>query len=140
VAFTFDRYRSLKQELESVGVFTRENIRGVNDYNDAMSKLYNGGVNSILAIKLDCDFPRTYKKSSMGISLSESEIQERAALLNNWMGKLLKAFQKFSPAAQQKIVDFLELNCKELHAGDNEDVMQLNFHDQANCSKVYILM
>lgn len=140
VSYPFDKYRSLKQDLEETGVFTRDNTRGANEYNEKTTKLYSSGSNPMLAIILDCDFPRTYKRSSLGFALSEQQLHERRALLNNWLGNLLKAFLKVSPNAQAQITDFLGLMVRDVHITDNEDVSLLNLQDQNNTSKIFLLM
>lgn len=140
IGYPFDRYRTLKQDLETAGVFTKENIRGLNDFNDRSSKLYPAGSNPVMGIRLDCDFPRTYKRSSLGLALLEEQLAERVALLNNWLGHVMRAFSKFSPNAQSLVIDFLGLTVRDAHVNDLDISSQLNLQDQVVVSKIFLAM
>ena len=142
VAYAFDKYRSLKQDLETVGIFTKEKecVKAANDFNERSSKLYAAGSTPVMAIVLDCEFPRTYTRSSLGLSLTDQQLAERIALLNHWMGHLMKSFYKFSPTAQTQIIDFLGLTIRDPHVNDIDDTSQLDLQDQVIVSKIFLSM
>ncbi len=112
-----------------------------------MSQFYNITLNDAIdgngqAIILDCDFPRVYRRSSLGFSLSKEHLYDRLVLLNHWMGNLLQHFYHFIPSAQEKIADFLGLIFKELHINDHDsyNLTYVNLSDSVNYSKVFLLM
>ena len=48
-------------------------------------------------------------KSAIGIKLKESELSQRASLLNNWLGLLLTAFPVIPRDGQNLILNFLTI-------------------------------
>jgi hypothetical protein len=138
LTLAFDGYRNLKTELEQFGIFTRTNQSGANAYNEEIAQLYSLESNKhMLAVVLDCEFPRTFKRSAMGISLSETQLQERCALLNHWMGLLLKGFVSFSPKAQELLLTFFAMPYTNRN---DTNVHRLVLSDPTDCSRLILLM
>ena len=52
---------------------------------------------------VDSLFPRTYTKSSLGISLTDAELDERTILLNSWLGELVGEFSSLSFPVQKLV-------------------------------------
>ena len=92
VSKTFDSYRSLKENLEKAGVYFSE-----------------ASTNPPNCLVVDAPFPKTFAKSVMGFTLSEAQVAQRVALLNNWMGKILAAYSSFSGSAQNLITTFFSV-------------------------------
>lgn len=90
--FTFDKFRALKTELAAQGVGC---IKGRAD----KEKVH----------VVDSLFPRTYTKSSLGISLTDAELDERTILLNSWLGELVGEFSSLSFPVQKLVQQFLGL-------------------------------
>mmetsp|Transcript_11311 Transcript_11311/g.17014 ORF Transcript_11311/g.17014 Transcript_11311/m.17014 type:complete len:523 (+) Transcript_11311:377-1945(+) len=54
-------------------------------------------------------FPASFAKSLVGIELSPAELQERAALLNHWMGRLFLRYRDLPDPAQRILEEFLRI-------------------------------
>jgi hypothetical protein len=94
ITCTFNKFRDLKQELEKKGVAS------IN------SKADGKEIEHVIAAL----FPKTYTKSSLGISLTDAELDERTILLNNWLGGLLSTFSAMPDFAQDQVLAFLTLD------------------------------
>eukprot|EP00981_Chlorochromonas_danica_P004836 scaffold967_cov173-Ochromonas_danica.AAC.47 len=132
VSKVFDGYRQLKASLEDIGVqcnilsawlfcaLTVLYIAGVfsRDTQDK-AKQYNEG-ESIrrYAMIIPAIFPRTYRRSSLGLSLTEPQLQTRVVQLNLWVGALLTAFQTLPSEAQSMILDFLSIPPPDVDESD----------------------
>lgn len=91
----FDSYRALKDKLEEeFGIFSNENTSKIVEYNEADEHILKP------AIVVSAEFPKTYRRSALGIGLSEAQAQVRVVYLNHWLGELLKLFPKFPTKAQ----------------------------------------
>ena len=63
VTSTFSAYRDLSNGLENFDVFSKDRLKNSHDLNDCTI--------------IDASFPETYAKSSVGMELSPSEINNR---------------------------------------------------------------
>lgn len=61
-------------------------------------------------IVVQASFPRTYTRSSLGLSLGENEIKTRTAELNYWLGNVLIRYNEYSSNVQDIINEFLNLD------------------------------
>jgi hypothetical protein len=113
----FDGYRQLRIQLEEEDIYCLDREKAAKDRTKA--------------IILGASFPKTYRRSSMGMSLTENEIKTRFVLvtsvvlsllihisflssrtaeLNFWMGRLLLQYHEFHKEAQELINEFLNLD------------------------------
>eukprot|EP01032_Pedospumella_encystans_P008724 gene8724-10322_t len=97
VVLAFDSYRELKNDLERVHVYSSDNPT------DSSVARQNG----YKVIVIDAPFPPTLKKSALGVSLTEAQVEQRAAMMNNWMGILLKNFNVLPRDGKELMTDFL---------------------------------
>lgn len=58
------------------------------------------------------EFPRSYPRSKLGLSLSKPQFEERLTCLNRWMGTVLTCFPSMPQAAKMVVEDFLELDAQ----------------------------
>lgn len=63
-----------------------------------------------LNIVLTVKFPPTHVKSSMGLSLSETELQQRCAQLSEWFDCLMDNYTELSAPAQNAVLIFCRLD------------------------------
>eukprot|EP01033_Poteriospumella_lacustris_P017323 gene17323-12381_t len=101
----FDGYRTLMLDLEAMGVFPKDHAHKAQAYDEDDSTRRR-------SIVIDAPFPKTFRRSSLGINLSEQQLQMRVVMLNNWMGVLLRAFNSLPADAQQAILSFLGITVK----------------------------
>lgn len=128
----FDGYRTLMLDLEAMGVFPKDHAHKAQAYDDDDSTRRR-------SIVIDAPFPKTFRRSSLGINLSEQQLQMRyvvvvvadgwircvlslflslsfsvyrVVMLNNWMGVLLRAFNSLPADAQQAILSFVGITVK----------------------------
>lgn len=66
----FDGYRTLMLDLESMGVFPKDHAHKAQAYDEDDSTRRR-------AIVIDAPFPKTFRRSSLGINLSEQQLQMR---------------------------------------------------------------
>lgn len=103
VTSVFDGYRQLKESLEECAVFSKDNNGKARQYNESDTARRH-------AIVINANFAKTLRRSSLGIGLTESQLQLRVVDINHWMGELLKAFPNLPKDAQRKILEFLNLS------------------------------
>lgn len=70
VAKVFDGYRTLMTDLEALGVFPRDHAHKAEAFND-------DDFTRRRAIVIDAAFPKTFRRSSLGFSLTEQQLQMR---------------------------------------------------------------
>lgn len=92
----FDGYRAFKANLETKGVFCHDSV-------PAGTKLDEK------SIVIEASFPHTHRRSSLGFGLNDTQVVQRSAQLNRWMGALLSKFHLYSPEVQEMIRDFLTI-------------------------------
>lgn len=66
----FDGYRTLMLDLESMGVFPKDHAHKAQAYDEDDSTRRR-------SIVIDAPFPKTFRRSSLGISLSDQQLQMR---------------------------------------------------------------
>jgi hypothetical protein len=93
ISKVFDGYRTLLQELETCGIFSKDHTTKAQQYNEDEFTRRR-------AIIIDAAFPKTFRRSSLGMSLTEQQLQMRVVMLNNWFGALLKMFVTMPNDAQ----------------------------------------
>ena len=76
---------------------------------DSINEANDARVNGYKVIIIDTTFPPTMSKSSLGMKLKESELSQRASLLNNWLGLILTAFPVIPRDGQNLILNFLTI-------------------------------
>lgn len=94
VTKAFDGYRALHKRLESFSIYCH----------DAKGIPTNG------AVIIEASFPRTFKRSSLGLGLSDSQLRTRTAELNRYMGALMTKYHLYPREAQEVINNFVLLD------------------------------
>ncbi len=89
-------------------------------------------------IILDCEFPRTHRRSSFGLALTEKQLVSRTLLLNRWMGLLLQHYPKYPAKVQELISDFLGLTY--FPVVERTDISDVDMQYSSFASKVYLIM
>mmetsp|Transcript_26824 Transcript_26824/g.59371 ORF Transcript_26824/g.59371 Transcript_26824/m.59371 type:complete len:224 (-) Transcript_26824:83-754(-) len=95
----FDAFRSLKTELEGCRVFSL-------DRRPEVDLILRRNPDDTVVL-VDAQFPRTYKRQNLGFTLTERQLNQRAVLLNSWLGSLLQGFHYLPFLAKQLVVRFL---------------------------------
>lgn len=102
VTSVFDGYRQLMQDLETVGVFSK-------DHSSKAAIFDEDDDNRRRSIVIDAAFPKTFRRSSLGLGLTEQQAAARVVLLNHWLGALLRSFRSLPSDAQALILAFFHL-------------------------------
>jgi len=107
VAKQFKDYRTLALDLSLLGI-SSDVTAGDNEPEQKSST------------NLDLPpFPRTFRRSSLGIKLSENDLMLRCQGLDRWMRGLLVAYPKLSPEAQVHVNNFLHIDATATSEGDH---------------------
>lgn len=79
----FDGYRTLMLDLEAMGVFPKDHAHKAQAYDEDDSTRRR-------SIVIDAPFPKTFRRSSLGINLSEQQLQMRYVVVaDGWMDPVL---------------------------------------------------
>ncbi len=97
-----------------------------------------GADGHLVATVLNCGFPRTHRRSSFGIALTDRQLSERTVQLNNWMGLLLQHFPRYPSSAQEMISNFLGLTYFPIV--ERCDITDVDMQYKSFSSKVYLIM
>eukprot|EP01031_Cornospumella_fuschlensis_P027566 gene27566-33292_t len=111
----FDGYRTLKLQLEELGLFTKDAAQAALKFNEDHSKRRH-------AISLVASFPRTLRRSSLGIGLTDAQLQIRVVQLNVWMGELLQRMPSYPAEIQTCILHFFSIHTPTEAEGLGEGV------------------
>jgi hypothetical protein len=123
VAGNFDLYRTLRNNLQTAGVSSRDassfdatgGSAGEQQLLPTLNE--NGKVITIPAV-----FPKTFKRSSLGLGLTESQSDMRLMMLNTWVGCAFSLCDRMPEDAQQLIKSFIGFSDADRlnNAGGNE--------------------
>ncbi|CAE7703553.1 unnamed protein product, partial [Symbiodinium microadriaticum] len=100
-------------DAAGISVSITSDLTGGSDTPNALiQKQQQGGASSNGDATLP-PFPRTYKRSSIGIGLPEADLQARSNGLDKWLRALMRAYHSYSPRVQGIINSFIEIDTDE---------------------------
>lgn len=115
----FKQYRTLMQTLAVHGVRHKDYAKGENAIDADDDFIEAATFDKIIPISKP--FPRTYKRSALGISLTEEALTDRCITLDKWVKDVLHLYHSFEPHAKDVVNRFLGYS----EDYENEEVEQL---------------
>ena len=101
----FDAYRTLKETLESrYDVYCHNELPPGYNFSGVLNDEFASGGKKESIVVIEATFPKTYRRSSYGVPLTEKQIQDRGAKLNRWMGVLMSKFHLLPSDCQEYIL------------------------------------
>ena len=98
VKYRFAHFRDIFHALEPHCVYAAD---------DAQRRQESGG-----ALEMTTTFPRTHTRRSLGIPLTELQLEERTALLGRWLREVLSKRGKLPAPVQTTVLSFMKLDEK----------------------------